>query len=128
MVGTEQFSIMKSGSFIVNTSRGPVIDQVALVDAIRRGRICGAGLDVFEQEPLPLDDILRKLENVVLTPHIAWYSEESQRRVKQDMARAVLATLSGGSARVRRQPSGLQTRKDHLGNRSLSSPTDGRKG
>ncbi|MGA2665938.1 MAG: NAD(P)-dependent oxidoreductase, partial [Nitrososphaerales archaeon] len=95
MLGAREFALMKRGAFVVNTSRGPVIDQAALLDALTSGTIAGAGLDVFEFEPLPSDDPLRSLDNVVITPHLAWYSEESHRRVRIDASRAVHDVLTG---------------------------------
>ena len=77
LLGAREFGLMKEGVFVVNTSRGPVIDEAALVDALRSGRVWAAGLDVFEQEPLPLDSPLRAFDNVILTPHVSANSEES---------------------------------------------------
>jgi D-3-phosphoglycerate dehydrogenase len=68
---------MQEGVFIVNTSRGPVIDEAALVASLRSGKVWGAGLDVFEREPLPLDSPLRDFDNVTFTPHVGANSEES---------------------------------------------------
>ena len=95
MLGAREFGLMKREAFVVNTSRGPVIDQAALIDALRSGTIAGAGLDVFEFEPLPPDDPLRSLDNVVITPHLAWYSEESHKRVRIDVSHAVHDVLTG---------------------------------
>jgi D-3-phosphoglycerate dehydrogenase len=77
LLGTREFGLMKEGVFLVNTSRGPVVDESALVDALTSGKIWAAGLDVFEQEPLPLDSPLRAFDNVILTPHVGANSEES---------------------------------------------------
>jgi len=77
LLGAREFGLMKEGVFVVNTSRGPVIDEAALVDALHAGRVWAAGLDVFEQEPLPLDSPLRAFDNVILTPHVGANSEES---------------------------------------------------
>jgi D-3-phosphoglycerate dehydrogenase / 2-oxoglutarate reductase len=95
MLGEKQFASMKKSALIVNTSRGPVIDQTALYNALKNGTIGGAGLDVFEVEPLAANDPLRKLDNVILSPHLAWYSEESQRRVRVDISNAVRDALTG---------------------------------
>ena len=70
---------MKRTAVLVNTSRGPIIDQDALAEALRNGVIAGAGLDVFEPEPLPADHPARSLPNTVLTPHVGFVTEESYR-------------------------------------------------
>jgi D-3-phosphoglycerate dehydrogenase len=95
MLSHREFGLMKKSAFIVNTSRGPVIDQAALYDALKGGAIAGAGLDVFEFEPLPANDPLRELDNIVITPHLAWYSEESHKRVRVDVSHAVHDVLTG---------------------------------
>jgi D-3-phosphoglycerate dehydrogenase len=77
LLGAREFGLMKEGAFLVNTSRGPVIDEAALIGALRSGRVWAAGLDVFEQEPLPLDSPLRAFDNVIFTPHVGANSEES---------------------------------------------------
>ncbi len=71
---------MKPGGVIVNTSRGPIIDEGALVDALSTGRLAAAGLDVFAVEPIPADNPLLSLDNVVLTPHVTWYTVDTMRR------------------------------------------------
>ncbi len=77
LLGARELGLMKEGVFIVNTSRGPVIDEAALVEVLRTGKVWGAGLDVFEHEPLPLDSPLREFDNVTFTPHVGANSEES---------------------------------------------------
>jgi D-3-phosphoglycerate dehydrogenase len=77
LLGAREFELMKEGSFLVNTSRGPIIEETALANALRTGRVWGAGLDVFEREPLPADSVLREFDNVILTPHVGANSEES---------------------------------------------------
>jgi phosphoglycerate dehydrogenase-like enzyme len=71
MIGRNEFASMKRSAFLINTSRGPIVDEAALVEALETKRIGGAGLDVFEKEPLPEDSPLRKMKNVILTPHTA---------------------------------------------------------
>ena len=77
LLGTREFGLMRDGVFIVNTARGPVVEEAALVDAMRSGKVWGAGLDVMEHEPLPGDSPLRELDNVTFTPHVGANSEES---------------------------------------------------
>jgi D-3-phosphoglycerate dehydrogenase len=76
LLGHERLCAMKPGSVLVNTSRGAVVDECALVDAVRHGPLAAAGLDVFTEEPLAVDHPLRSLPNVVLTPHVGWTVEE----------------------------------------------------
>jgi D-3-phosphoglycerate dehydrogenase len=77
MIGTREFAKMKKNAILINTARGKVVDEDALIKALKEKQIGGAGLDVFEREPLPLNSPLLKMENVVLTPHIAFLSHES---------------------------------------------------
>ena len=72
---------MPKGSIIVNVSRGGLIDEAALADGLTSGQISGAGLDVFQAEPLPSDSPLRNVPNLILSPHMAWYSESSGPRL-----------------------------------------------
>jgi D-3-phosphoglycerate dehydrogenase / 2-oxoglutarate reductase len=78
LLSHREFGLMKEGVFVVNTSRGPLVDQTALVEGLRSGKVWGAGLDVMEEEPLPLDSPLRQFENVTFTPHVSANSEESR--------------------------------------------------
>lgn len=77
MIGAKELAKMKKSAILINTARGKVVDETALIEALKEKKIRGAGLDVFEKEPLPVNDPLTKLENVVLTPHIAFLTEES---------------------------------------------------
>lgn len=77
MIGAKELAKMKKSAILINTARGKVVDEIALIEALKEKKIRGAGLDVFEKEPLPVNDPLTKLENVVLTPHIAFLTEES---------------------------------------------------
>jgi D-3-phosphoglycerate dehydrogenase / 2-oxoglutarate reductase len=95
LIGAHELALMKPGAILVNTSRGPVVDEQALAHALRAGRLAGAGLDVFEREPLPSDSPLRGLDSVVLSDHAAWYSEESVVELKTKAARNVAAVLAG---------------------------------
>jgi len=91
----EAFLSMKKGSYIINTSRGPLIDEQALVYALNNGIIAGAALDVCEKEPIEQDSNLKKYDNVILTPHVAWYSEESQTDLQTKAGEEIVRVLSG---------------------------------
>lgn len=94
LIGAEQLAQMKSSAYLINTSRGPVVDEAALVAALREGTIRGAGLDVFEAEPA-LAAGLAELENVVITPHIASASEETRGRMSEMVAENLIAFFAG---------------------------------
>lgn len=96
LIGAEQFAAMKDSAIIVNTSRGPLIDEAALVDALAGDKIACAGLDVFASEPLVADSKLRSLENVTLTDHAGWYSVESMVELKTKAAKNIADTLTTG--------------------------------
>jgi glyoxylate reductase len=95
IIGREQLAKMKKTAIIVNTSRGAVIDENALVEALRRGSLAGAGLDVFEVEPLPKDSPLLLMSNVVLLPHIASATVETRDKMAELVADNVIDVLSG---------------------------------
>ncbi len=95
MISDEQFDVMKKEAFIINTARGPVIDEKAMIRALKEGKIAGAGLDVLENEPVEPDNPLLKMDNVIINPHAAWYSEESQVELQQKVAQNVADVLSG---------------------------------
>jgi phosphoglycerate dehydrogenase-like enzyme len=80
LLGRDALAAMKPDAVLVNTSRGPIIDESALTDALRGGRLAAAGLDVFAVEPVPADNPLLALDSVVLTPHITWYTADTMRR------------------------------------------------
>lgn len=80
LIGAAALALMKHGAVLVNTARGPIVDEAALVEALRSGRLAGAGLDVFAEEPAPAGNPLLGLDNVVVTPHVAWYTADTMRR------------------------------------------------
>jgi D-3-phosphoglycerate dehydrogenase len=96
MIGRKELALVKPGAILVNTARGPVLDERAVADALRDGRLGAAGLDVFEEEPLPGNSPLRLLDNVIFTDHAGWYSEESVVELKTKAARNAAAVLAGG--------------------------------
>jgi phosphoglycerate dehydrogenase-like enzyme len=96
----EDLALMKPTAFIVNISRGPIIDESALVEALRSGQIAGAGLDVYDQEPLPFDHPLRTMDNAVLMPHLGYVTEAGFRRSFARMAEDVVAFIKGQPIRV----------------------------
>lgn len=89
------FSLLKPGAFLVNAARGPIVDEAALVEALRSGRVAGAALDVFEREPLPADSPLLEFEEVLLTPHAVAWTDELYMGNGQGATRAVLAIADG---------------------------------
>ena len=101
------FRAMKAGTIVVNVARGQLIDEVALVDALRTGHLGGAGLDVFEVEPLPLDSPLLGMPNVVLTPHWAAATRATMARRAQITTNNVQLVLDGGPAEHRVRPEDL---------------------
>jgi D-3-phosphoglycerate dehydrogenase len=95
LIGAAQLARMKPTAFLINTARGPVVDEKALVEALRAGRLAGAGLDVFEAEPLPADSPLRTLPNTILTPHMGAQSPLATQRLRSQVGEEVLRALRG---------------------------------
>jgi phosphoglycerate dehydrogenase-like enzyme len=95
---------MKRSAILVNISRGPIVEEAALVEALRSGHLAGAGLDVFDREPLPADHPFRSLDNVVVTPHVGYVTEHGFRTAWQRMAEDVAAYLAGAPIRVVTDP------------------------
>jgi phosphoglycerate dehydrogenase-like enzyme len=100
LIGREELSWMKPGAYLVNTSRGPIVDTAALTEALREGRIAGAGLDVYDVEPLPADDPLRTAPRTVLTPHIGYVTEGTYRIFFEQAVEDIAAWSAGSPVRT----------------------------
>ena len=100
LVGARELGLMKPTAYLINTSRGPIVDEAALIDVLQRNAIAGAGLDVFDQEPLPQDHPLRRMDNVVITPHIGYVVLEIYQRWYSQSVENILAFLKGQPIRV----------------------------
>jgi phosphoglycerate dehydrogenase-like enzyme len=100
LVSKTDLGMMKPTAYIINTSRGPIIDEAALIAALQNRTIAGAGLDVFDTEPLPRDHALRKLPNVVITPHLGYVTQDGYRAFYGGTVEAIRAFLDGKPIRV----------------------------
>jgi phosphoglycerate dehydrogenase-like enzyme len=100
LVGAKELALMKPSAYIINTSRGPIIEEAALLAALRRKTIAGAGLDVFDIEPLPADHPLRKRDNVVLTPHLGYVATQNYRAYFAGVVDDIRAFIDGKPVRV----------------------------
>jgi phosphoglycerate dehydrogenase-like enzyme len=106
LVKAEDLARMKKTAFLVNTSRGPIVEEAALIAALEEGRIAGAAIDVYDNEPLPADHPLRRLDNTVLTPHLGYVTAENYRLVYGQAVEAIAAYLAGTPIRVLTKPGG----------------------
>jgi phosphoglycerate dehydrogenase-like enzyme len=100
LLGARELGLMKRDAILINTSRGPIVDEKALIAALKDKRISGAGLDVFDQEPLPLDHPFRSLDNIVATPHLGYVTEESYNLYYGMAVDDIAAWLAGKPVRV----------------------------
>src|SRR3984957_8933211 len=100
LLGEKDLALMKPTAYLVNTSRGPIVDEKALISALTAGRLAGAGLDVFDVEPLPVDHPFRKLDNVVLTPHLGYVSAESYKVYYGDVVANIRNFIDGKPVKV----------------------------
>jgi len=100
LIGAPELALMKPGAYLINTSRGPIVDETALIAALRTGRIAGAGLDVYDIEPLATDHPLRELPTVTLSPHLGYVTREMLGAFYSDTVEAVLAWLNGSPVRI----------------------------
>lgn len=111
LLNRERLAKLKPTAFLINCARGPIIDEPALVEALRAGAFAGAGLDVFADEPLPPDHPLLKLENVIVTPHIASHTAECERAMHLGAMEQVLAVLRGVRPRSLANPEVWEARR-----------------
>jgi len=102
LIGARELGLMKRSAYLVNTSRGPIVDEAALIRALGDGTIAGAGLDVFDEEPLPRDHPFRRLPNIVITPHLGYVTEETYRIFYGQAVEDIKAYLDGTPLRVLR--------------------------
>jgi D-3-phosphoglycerate dehydrogenase len=100
LIGGNELGLMKPSAYLINTSRGPIVEEAALIAALREKRIAGAGLDVFDVEPLPIEHPFRKLDNVVLTPHLGYVAAQNYRAFFAGMVDDIRAFLDGAPVRV----------------------------
>jgi phosphoglycerate dehydrogenase-like enzyme len=100
LIGAKELGLMKPTAYLINTSRGPIVDEAALLAALREKRIAGAGLDVFDVEPLPRDHPFRKMDNVVLTPHLGYVSMQNYRAYFTGVVEDIRGWLDGKPVRV----------------------------
>ncbi len=100
LVGAKELGLMKPSAYLINTSRGPIADEAALLSALREKKIAGAGLDTFDVEPLPVDHPLRKMDNVVLTPHLGYVALQNYRSYFAGVVDDIRGFLDGKPVRV----------------------------
>ena len=100
LIGASELGLMKPSGLLINTSRGPIVEEAALLAALRGKKIAGAGFDVYDVEPLPLDHPLRKLDNVVLTPHLGYASQQNYRAYFAGVVDDIRGFLDGKPVRV----------------------------
>ena len=100
LVGADDLARMRSTALLVNTSRGPLVDEAALVAALRERRIGGAAVDVYDVEPLPADHPLRSLDNVLATPHVGYVADDLYRVFYGDTVKAVSNWINAGPSRT----------------------------
>jgi phosphoglycerate dehydrogenase-like enzyme len=100
LVTARELALMKPGAYLINTSRGPIVEERALIDVLTNHKIAGAALDVFDEEPLPDEHPLRKLNNVVLTPHLGYVTVENYRKAYSEAVEDIRAFLAGHPIRT----------------------------
>src|SRR5690606_24457267 len=100
LVGRAELDLMREDAFLINTSRAQVVDQTAMIEALKGGRIAGAALDVYDIEPLPDDHPLRRVPNLMLTPHIGYVTRDTYQVFYSETLDAIKAWLDGRPIRV----------------------------
>jgi phosphoglycerate dehydrogenase-like enzyme len=100
MIGAKEFALMKPGAILINTARGPIVSEAALLDALGSGRLGGAGLDVYDQEPLAMEHPIRRFDNVVLLPHRGYATVEILTERYQHAMENILSFMDGNSVNV----------------------------
>jgi len=100
LIGAAELALMKPSAFFINTARGPIADEKAIEAALRGKNIAGAAIDVYNEEPLPLDHPFRKLDNIVITPHLGYVTEDNYKRFYGQMVEDIRAWLDGKPVRV----------------------------
>jgi phosphoglycerate dehydrogenase-like enzyme len=99
LVSREDLARMKPTAYLINTARGPIVDEAALLETLQAKKIAGAGIDTYSHEPLPIDSPLRKLDNVVITPHLGYVTAENYRRIYAETIEGIGAFLKGEPVR-----------------------------
>src|SRR4029079_3174327 len=95
LIGAPQFAQMKPGAYFINVARGPIVDETALIDSLRAGRIAGAALDVFEKEPVAPDNPLLAMDNVIVTPHSLCWTDECFHNMAATGLSSIVDALGG---------------------------------
>lgn len=99
LVSRDDLARMKPTAYLINTARGPIVDEAALLETLQARKIAGAGIDTYSHEPLPLDSPLRKLDNVVITPHLGYVTAENYKRIYAEMIEGIDGFLNGTPVR-----------------------------
>jgi len=97
LLSTNEFNMMKNTAYLINTARGPIIDEEAMIIALQEKKIAGCLLDVTETEPLPKNHILRSIDQVILSPHAAWYSDRAFIEIREKAIQNILDVYEGKS-------------------------------
>jgi D-3-phosphoglycerate dehydrogenase len=124
MVNRQTLAMMKPTAYVVNTSRGPMVDHEALAEALRQKRIAGAGIDVYDTEPPAQTYPLLNLENAILTPHLAWYSEDAGWKIREDIVEDIDRALAGKPPRWCVNKEVLRIMKDEGQMTKINETTD----